>query len=139
MRGKGVGEQAGAVFNFRAFGGLLAEFAGAVHVLGINARFRPVDFRIGVEPVVAFRGNMITELGIALDGGAVGHWVAAGIRINGLWVLWLLRGVVVIAQRAVQRLGAVQLPAAFGQHVVDRFVIRCGAAAALADIAAIAA
>jgi len=48
VRGEGVGEQAGAVLDFAAFGGLLAEFAGAVDILGIDTRFRPVDAGIGV-------------------------------------------------------------------------------------------
>jgi hypothetical protein len=38
VRGKGVAEQAGTVFYFAAFGGLLAELTGAVDVLGIYAR-----------------------------------------------------------------------------------------------------
>ncbi len=80
---------------------------------------------------------MISQLHVPLNGGAVGHRVAAVIGRDSLRVLRLLRRVVVIAQRSAQGLGLIQLPAAFSQHVVDGFVIRRGTAAALTDIPAI--
>ncbi|MNS56302.1 hypothetical protein D3C72_891580 [compost metagenome] len=59
MRGEGVGEQARAVLDFPAFGRLLAEFSGAVDVLGVNACLGPVDFRVGIQPVVPLRRESV--------------------------------------------------------------------------------
>ena len=133
---KGVAEQTGAVFHLAAFGRLLTKLTAAVDVLGINARFGPVDLRVGVQPVVPFRCNVVANLRIALDGGTVGHRVTA-VRPGGLRIFWLLGGVVVVAQGAAQGLGRVDFPAAFRQHVVDGFVVRRGSTVALADVTAI--
>ncbi len=138
MRGEGVAEQAGTVFHFAAFGGLFTELAAGVDVLGVDPRFGPVNFRIGVQPVVSGWRNAVAKLGIALNGGTIGYRVtAAGIR--GLRVFRLLRVVVVVAQGAAQRLCRIDFPAAFRQHIVDGFVVWCPRAVALANVAAIAA
>src|SRR5690606_41053076 len=96
----------------------------AVDVLGVNTGFRPVNFRVGVQPVVTFRRYFIAKLRVALDGGAVGHRVAAVVRVGGLRVFGFLRVVVVVAQGAAQGLRRVDLPAPFRQHVVNRFIVR---------------
>ncbi|MNE41151.1 hypothetical protein D3C80_1352070 [compost metagenome] len=131
MRGEGVSKQMRTVLHFSAFGGLLAEFGGAVDVLRVDTRFRPVHLCIRVKPVVAVWCNVVGQLRITLDGGAIRHRVTAVTCIDGLWVFRLLRRVVVIAQRAAQRLGAVDFPAAFRQHIIDGFIVWRGGAVAL--------
>lgn len=97
MRGKGVAKQARTVVNLPTCGGLLTKLAGGIRVLCVNARFRPVNSRIGIQPVIIRRGYRVGQLGIALDRRTVGHWIAA-VSVTGLRVFRFPCVVVVIAQ-----------------------------------------
>ncbi|MNZ86442.1 hypothetical protein D3C78_1052620 [compost metagenome] len=97
VRSEGVGEQTRTVLHFPAFGGLFAEFSGAVDVLRIDPRFRPVHLCLRIQPVVVVWRDVVGHLRITLNRGSIGHRVAAVRRLNRLRVFWLLRCVVVIA------------------------------------------
>lgn len=51
-----------------AFGGLLAVLIAVIEILRVDSGFRPVDFGIGIQPVVALWSNFVRQLGIALNG-----------------------------------------------------------------------
>lgn len=104
MAGDAAGEQARAVLQLAAFGGLFAERVGIVLILGVDPRFRPVKRGVSIQPVVALRIKVIAQLGIALNGRAVGERIAGGDCARGLRIDRLLSAVVVITQRAGKRL-----------------------------------